>query len=253
MGVAPEKRLDLLEKNQEVVAQRDDSLSHMIELKVLMGKCDDAIKLMTGRQFEVWEGGTLSVADSWIDAHLLRGRQEVIAGKYQEALADFQAAHEMPENLPSERSGLSGRDPEISYWTGEALEGLRDPQGAKNAWTLAAAIPAGQDRFPGRGDAQPYWQGLSLRKLGDEQKATEIFQQLVKNGTDQLQARAESDLPASFGRQQSPQSRTANAHYVLGLGYLGLNQKEKAKEQFTDALASRPSHLGARIERTMLN
>ncbi len=254
-GVAPEKRLGLLEKNEQVVAQRDDAMSRMIELKVVMGQYDEAIQLMTGRQFEVWEGGTLSVAESWADAHLLRGRQYVTAGKFQEALTDFQAAQEIPENLPSERRGTGGRDAEAAYWTGIAQEGLGDLEKARQSWTQATESSPGRGRWGGRGgsggSAQLYWQALSLRKLGQEQKATEMFQQLIQNGTNQLQPRAESDFFASFGRQQSPQFRTANAHYLMGLGYVGLQDKEQAQEQFRAALRSNPSHLGARAEQGM--
>ena len=53
---------------------------------------DDAIRLMTGRPFQVWEGGSLSVAEDWTNAHILRGNQHRAAGRYKEALADYEAA-----------------------------------------------------------------------------------------------------------------------------------------------------------------
>ena len=50
-GVAPEKRLALLEKNQDVVGRRDDSLAHEIGLMVSLGQYDEAIQRLTGREF----------------------------------------------------------------------------------------------------------------------------------------------------------------------------------------------------------
>ena len=35
----------------------------------------EAIQLMTGRRFSVWEGGTIDVTEDWTSAHILRGRQ----------------------------------------------------------------------------------------------------------------------------------------------------------------------------------
>ena len=124
-GAPVEKRLAVLEKNQDIVARRDDALSRLIALKLFAGKCDEAIQLMTGRRFAVWEGGTLTVADSWTDAHLLRGHQLFAQKRYGEALADYQTAIKLPENLPSERQ--DAREAEGSYWIGCAMKPWATP------------------------------------------------------------------------------------------------------------------------------
>ena len=92
---------------------------------------------MTGRKFSVWEGGTLEVADHWVNAHLLRGRKELAAKKFREALADFQTANSVPENLPNDR-GFGARVAEINYWIGMAQEGLGAQASARQAWEEAA-------------------------------------------------------------------------------------------------------------------
>src|SRR5690606_9382611 len=88
--VDPARRLALLEANHDVVARRDDALSKEIGLKVLAGKLDEAIALMTGRTFAVWEGGRLAVAEHWVDAHVLRARRSLAAKRYADALADLE-------------------------------------------------------------------------------------------------------------------------------------------------------------------
>src|SRR5205085_1660567 len=80
-AAAPEKRLALLENNHEIVTKRDDSLAREITLKVTMGQYDDAIQLMTGRHFAVWEGANLNVGEDWAAAHLLRGQKRIAAGQ----------------------------------------------------------------------------------------------------------------------------------------------------------------------------
>jgi tetratricopeptide (TPR) repeat protein len=251
-GAAPEKRLALLEKHAEVVAERDDALARAVALKVVMGKYDEAISLMTGRQYEVWEGGMLNVADYWTDAHLLRGRQRAASGKWKEALADFDAAGKVPDNLPSERRGGGGRDAEIAYWKGTAEAALGDTDAARRSWREAAAgADAGRsgraqdDLLSARG-VQAYFQALSLAKLGEQAAARTIFENLVRAAAAAGQTKPHGDFFGSFGSREPERHRTAVTHYVAALGYLGLDQKEKAKQEFRLALKARPDHLGAR-------
>jgi tetratricopeptide (TPR) repeat protein len=247
-GIAPEKRLAILEKNHATVAQRDDALSREISLKVCMGKYDDAIELMKGRRFNIWEGGArFNINDCWTDAHLLRGHQEFAAGRYKEALTDYQASVEFPENLRASRSRGGGRDTEVDYWIATAYEALGDHQNAEKFWTESSSA----GRLRGRQSTQRYYQALSLQKLGKKENVEEIFKDLVESGNEALQRTSSNiDFFAKFGEQQSQRSRLANAHYMAGLGYLGLNEKDKARQEFKQALEASPDHLGAK---TMLN
>ena len=63
-----------------------------ISLLVTVGRYDDAIRLLTGREFAVWEGGALHVADDWTEAQIRRGAALQEQGKFQKALAAFEAA-----------------------------------------------------------------------------------------------------------------------------------------------------------------
>ena len=250
-GTPVQKRLSLLEKNEQIVLKRDDSLSRAIALKVFAGEYDQAIGLMTGRTFAVWEGGSITVADSWTDAHLLRGQARLAAGQAREALADYETAMNIPENLPSERAE-GYRAAELNYWIGVAQAALGDTGKAKASWEKAAGGPL--DRRPEadgsrprrRTESQQYFQALAMQKLGQNEKATAIFQALVDSAAQSLKERSEIDFFASFGEQQSQRSRLAQNHYQAGLGYLGLGEKQKAKQEMADALKVSPDHLAAK-------
>jgi tetratricopeptide (TPR) repeat protein len=235
----PEKRLALLEQNHAVVTRRDDSLAREISLKVSLGKYDEAIQLMTGRRFAVWEGVNLNVADDWASSHLLRAEQRISARQYNDALADLRSATEIPDNLPSARLGFGGSDHavEAAFWTGVAYEGMGDGAKAKEAWNRAAtpaeARGGGRSGRGGRGGAfapnpaPAYFRALALRKLGREDEAKTA-----------LQALAQTSAPAG--------PRAFQAHYAAGLGHLGLGEKEQAREELKQALAINPAHAGAR-------
>jgi tetratricopeptide (TPR) repeat protein len=224
-GATPEKRLALLEQNDSVVAGRDDAVAREVTLKVALGKYEGAIRLMTGRRFSVWEGANLNVADDWTNAHLLRGQQLLGARRYEQALADFQAATKIPDNLPSERIG--GHEAEAAYWIGRVHEAMGNLEQARQFWVKAAAEGR---RFPLNG-VQLYHKALALQKLGQSEKAKEIFQGLVK--------------PAGES-EQSSRVRLGRAHYVAGLGYLGLGDKAKARQELARALEINPAEAGAK-------
>jgi tetratricopeptide (TPR) repeat protein len=252
-GAAPQKRLALLEKHHAIVAERDDALSREVALKVIMGKYDEAIQLMTGREYEVWEGGALNVADYWTDAHMLRGQQRLEARQYKEALADYEAALSIPRNLPSERRGSGGRDAEVSYWIGAVHAAQGDQEKARASWQKSASSARERRRWGVASEAvsedsiQAYYRALAMEKLGEKEKAKAAFEALVKEANQALrQGSAKIDYFASFGEQQSQRSRLSLAHYVAGLGHLGLGDKAKAKEEMTRALEVSPDHLGAR-------
>ena len=251
-GTAPAKRLALLEGNHAVVAQRDDALNREVALKVVMGKYHEAIQLMTGRQFAVWEGGNLNIAESWVDAHLLRGQQQFAAKRYREAFTDYQAAAKIPDNLPSERMG--GRDAEIAYWLGAAYAALGQPEQARQSWQKSAAAASSEalrSRRRAAGGLSPqviqtYYQALSLQKLGQGEKAEAMFRDLVEVATRALQqGTAQRDPGTPFQARQSERDQLATAHYAAGLGYLGLNNKERARQEMTETLQASPDHLGA--------
>ena len=86
-----------------------------------------------------------------------------------------------------------------------------------------------------------------MQRLGQPGDADEIFRDLVQTANEALEkAPARIDFFSSFGDQQSQRSRLALAHFVAGLGHLGLGLRDKARLEMTQALAISPDHLGAR-------
>jgi tetratricopeptide (TPR) repeat protein len=250
-GAQPEKRLALLEKHHAVVNERDDALAREVQLKVVMGKYDDAIRLMTGRRFNVWEGGArFNVHDVWTDAHLLRGHQYLAAGRNKEALADYERSLAFPETLSVARFRGGGRHAEVTYWIGVAHEALGDAEKARAAWKEASAeLPrVGQDDILPTTDRTVllYYQARALGKLGERDRAAALFQRLVKSGAGALAQGDKVDFFAKFGEQQTQRARLAQAHYIAGLGHAGLGDTQAAQREFTQALAASPDHLGSK-------
>ena len=241
--VPVDKRLALFERNGEVVSRRDDSLNREIALMIAVGKTDEAIGLLSGRKFAIAEGTNINVVEQWINAHIVRGRRYLGAGRPQEALSDFIAAGSIPPNIPTENVTTDARSAEIAFWKGAAYDGMADHDRSVASWKEGASAEAPARRrldadhgLPSDGD-QVYYRALCLQKLGQDEKARELFQRLIAPG--------QRDLSEEQGRAK--QSRAATSHYLAGLGYLGLNEREKAREELTQALETWPDLLGARV------
>jgi tetratricopeptide (TPR) repeat protein len=235
----PEQRLKMLATHQDKVAARAEALSREIALLILAGRYDEAIRLMTGRRFEVWEGGSLSVADDWVSAHVLRANLRRIAGRFEEALADLKAAGRVPENLPSDRGGHD-RAAEIAYVRGLVHESAGDRAAAVHDWQeVAGARPHGaRGRF---------CQGRALHELGRRDDEEAVFRGLSDEGRRRLEDAPRIDPGASASVQQSRREQLAEAYYMAALGALGVGQGEPDKA-LAKCLEVQPDHLGAKTE-----
>jgi tetratricopeptide (TPR) repeat protein len=136
-----------------------------------------------------------------------------------------------------------------------AWDRLDDHEKAIESFGEAAGVEsddrAGERRGRrGRGgrtaDVQNYYRARALQRLGRNEEARSVFERLVASGTESLQGTQAVDVFMKFGAQQSDRQRVAGAHYVRGLGYLGLGDEARAREELTQALQASPDHLGAK-------
>jgi tetratricopeptide (TPR) repeat protein len=255
-GVAPAKRLAVMESHQAVV-DRDDIIAREANLEIFAGKPDAAIQLLQTRFFRAWEGGgSFSLGDSWINANLELGHQHMAAKQYAQALTGYQAALKVPANLDEATGNVTGRKSEILYWIGAVYEAMGDSAKARSSWMEASNALAGDASNGKKGaiytghfdngsmgglaagvhveQAAKYYQALALEKLGQTDRAKSIYTELVDTGGKALG----SATPAQ-------RTQVADAHYVEGLGELGLNHRDQARQEFSLALKARPDHYAA--------
>ncbi|MHC4509754.1 MAG: DUF5107 domain-containing protein, partial [Planctomycetota bacterium] len=239
-NVSLERRLALLEANHETVVKQNDSFLREITVLVLAGRYDEALDFLANNHFHVREGGG-EIRDVYVDGHLLRGLNYLKKGKPNDALADFHAASEYPENLSVGRPKNDSRAPQVAYYIATAYEALGDSDKAREFY----AKSAGQK--PSRSEVR-YYQGLSLVKLGRESRAEDIFDELIEAGEQRLSEKPTEDFFAKFGEGQTPQARQASAHYILALGYRGKGRNDRAKAELEAAVKLNVSHAWAKAQ-----
>jgi len=87
---------------------------------------------------------------------------------------------------------------------------------------------------------------MAHQKLGQEETADGIFSGLMRYAQERLEMAAEMDFFAKFGERQSAEKRRAQAHYLLGLSYLGKEDYRKASAEFKAVLELDPYHIWAK-------
>jgi tetratricopeptide (TPR) repeat protein len=237
-GESPDKRLALLVENHEIVKKRDDALSREIGLLVQLGEYDRAIDILENHHFHVWEGGG-RIHNVYVDAHLLRGIKSLSSGDQKGALKDFLSALEYPENLEVGRPVRGGGEPRVHYFVGLAYDGLGEMERAREHYGKAVEQESGWSELS-------FYQGMSYQKLSREEDAARFFSGLEQFAEKRLEATADMDFFAKFGERQSAVNRRAQARYLLGLSYLGLGDKVKAKSEFEKAMELNINHLWAK-------
>jgi tetratricopeptide (TPR) repeat protein len=241
-NVSPQKRLASFESNPALAAKRSDAMTQEAKVYLLVGRYEQALQLLKTHRFHNWEGYG-DVHDVYVDACLLAGERELHAGKFNEALGDFQAALDYPENLEVGRPYHEGRRAEVDYWLGVAYGKLGNSAESLEMFRQAVAALG-----PQQGREQPemlYYAGLAAQKLGRSAEATRFFGELIGKGDEALATRPEADYFAKFGQRLSSRLRLAEAHYLIGLGNLGMGEAAKARGEFQAALNLNVNHLGA--------
>lgn len=236
-GVLPEKRLALLEDNHDTVKMRDDTLSREIGLLVLLGYYDKAIGMLRTHHFHVWEGGG-RIHSVFVDAHLLRGMEFFSSGDHGRALEDFLSALEYPENLEVGKPVRGGGEPKALYLVGMALDASGEKEKARRYYEMAVEQERAWSELS-------FYQGMACRKLGRNEAASRIFSGLMRFARERMEEGADMDFFAKFGEKQAAGKRRAQAHYLLGLSYLGKGDANSAETEFERALALDPQHLWA--------
>ncbi|MEN6337011.1 MAG: tetratricopeptide repeat protein, partial [Phycisphaerales bacterium] len=245
-NVEPARRLAMFEQHHAVAAKRNDSQLRQIMVLVLAGRYDEAIDALAKGQFHVREGGG-EIRDVYVDAHLLRGLARLKANNAKDALADFVAATEYPENLSVGRSQNDPRAAQFQYYMGCAYEAMGQAEKARECFTKAAGDGDGEGRRGGfRSPDARFYRAMCMKKLGRDADATAEFDELIKTGTERLTRGEDTDFFAKFGEQQTRQVQQASAHYTIGLGHLGKGDVAAARGEFEAASKLNVSHVWAR-------
>lgn len=253
----PQGRLMRLETYAHLVEQRDDLTIEYVSLLNLHSRYHEALQILLQRTFHPWEGGEGKVVDQYVLALVELAKTEIAAGNFTQALAYLDQARAYPPNLGEGK--LYGRaENQIYYYMGVAYDGLGVPNEAKYYYRSASYgeidlnLPQYYNDSP---VSNVYYQGLALNALNRSKEAISLFMKMIAFGERHLDDPCEPDyfavsLPTFQVFDDDLQLRNQiHCYYLMGLGYLGLHQHERALYFFDQILKADASHQGVVIHK----
>ncbi len=216
---------------------------------------EEARRMIAARKFHPWEGGEGKITGQYVLCHVELAKQAIADARYEEALQLLKATDAYPHNL-GEGKLKNAEENDIWYYKGLANKGLGNIDEANRCFTIATIGSDEPQQAFFYNDQQPdkiFFQGLAWRELGDEAKARGRFNKLIKHGEKHLFDNCRIDyfavsLPdlAIWDDDLNKRNRI-HCNYVMGLGYRGLGEMDKAHHFLSEVLALDINHQGAQV------
>jgi hypothetical protein len=86
---------------------------------------------------------------------------------------------------------------------------------------------------------------MALMKLGQEERARKIFELLIATGIKALGTAPDMEASSQSYVPSVQRAQVADAHFLVGLGQLGLDKRDEARQEFLLALKASPDHYAA--------
>jgi len=256
-GTSPEDRLVGLESYLSLVKQRDDLSCEYAVLLNTVGRHDEALSWLLSRRFHPWEGGEGKVTRQYVLARVEIAKRLKSSGRFVEARVTLERALKVPDNLGE---GVLPGTPfcQVHYELGQCARALGDDSRADAEWEKAAS---GDQELGGAryyNDLPPeeaFYQSLALCELKKNQEANDRFRAMISYGETHMNDPVEPDYFAvslpdfSFFEQDPAVTHQSHCLYLIGLGYIGLENYDKARQVLDRVLSLNPGHQGARLHR----
>jgi tetratricopeptide (TPR) repeat protein len=247
-GESPKVRLDELERNLNLVTQRDDLSVELCALYNQTGQPEKALRILTSRCFQPWEGGEGQALGQYIRSYLLIGRRALQYRDSKAAISLFENALSPPVNLGEGRHLLANMS-QVYYWIAQAYEQAGNYEQSKRHWQRAADV---------RGDFQAmtvrlfsemtYFSAKSMIRLGERDLARRLLTDLLDYAQELQVSTAKIDyfatsLPTMLLFDDDIQFRQETTALLLrAQAYEGLGESTAARSTLALVIERDPNH-----------
>ena len=251
IGLSFAEQRKVMEENRALVEQRDDLCVAYAEILNGLGEYEKTIDLLMNRNFHPWEGGEGKVPARHMEARLALAKKLIASGDCAGAVSHLEKALVYYPNF-GEGKLAGAQENNIFYTMGLAYKHI-DTDKARECFEKASTgltEPVGAMYYNDQPPHMIYYQGAALSELGRESEARTRFNKLVSYGEKHLFEEQIIDYFAVslpdflvFETDLNDKNKT-HCYYMIGLGYMGLGEKARAREAFNSALDLMPGHYG---------
>lgn len=254
-GRNPTERLKLMNKYPELVEQRDDMIIEHITLINQLGRHEEAMRLIASYKFHPWEGGEGKITKQYKICRIELAQKAMKENNYELAIKLLHETDKYPYNLGEGKLAVAEEN-DINYYKGIAYRGLGNKDKAKEYLVKATTGSQEPKQVFFYNDQHPdniYYQGLAWIALDNPAKANGCFHKLINHGERYLFEESKIDYFAvslpdlAIWEEDLNVRKQIHCHYVMGLGHLGLGNKQKAKEYFLHVLKIDNNHQSSKI------
>ncbi|QYY85938.1 tetratricopeptide repeat protein [Pediococcus pentosaceus] len=229
-------RLAFLEKHLDLVEQRDDRYIQLVTLLNETGRYKEAYQKLMDRIFHPWEGGEGKVSSQYEYALVELAKQDIANENYTTAIEKLNRALVYPRSLGEGKLPTANNNV-IDFYLGYAYKQINDTQQANEHLRLATQgleKPSSAMYYNDQPSDTIFYQGLAFEQLGQTKEANGKFHALISYGEKHIFDNFEMDyfavsLPdALLFKDDHKSLNVIDCYYLIALGYLGLNQVDKA-------------------------
>lgn len=251
----PEERLKFMETYSKTALERDDLYLERAAIYNFLGNHKLALDLINRRTFHPWEGGEGKASGQYVFSLLQLAKEAVNDGNFYDAIGLLKKAQTYPVNL-GEGKLFGTQENDLQYWLGVAYEGMGEVDTANRYFkqaTVGLSDPQAAIFYNDQQPDQIFYQGLAWKKLGHPEKAIEIFNKLISYGEQHMNDEVKIDyfavsLPNLLIFEDDLNVRNQiHCLFLKGLGFFGLEEKDKASQEFYGVLNLDAMHFGANL------
>ncbi len=251
MGRTPEERLAAVERSGSLADTRDDLALERASLLNQTSQPAEALRLLSTRHFQPWEGGEGLVLTQYLRACQLLCREALARGEAAEASRYIEMAMQPPQTL-SEAKHLLANWRDVYYWAGMAYATEGRASDARRMWERAATTRGDFQQMSVRSISDmTFWSARALEQLGQCEEAHAIYQKIdayaseLEASTPQIDYFATS-LPTMLLFREDLAARNAiEAKFLHAQAAFGTGRLEQAQRLLTEVLAADRNHAGA--------
>jgi tetratricopeptide (TPR) repeat protein len=249
-SLTPEELSQFLAEYGDMGSDITDIQLMAIRLDIFQGDFDHAIELLNAMEYHIEEGARFNPHVYWFDAHLHKGIEGMAQGEHAEAEALLSRAMEFPENLEAERDGKIGI---AWYYRGLNAKAAGDEEQAREYFEKMVDYTYSKTWFAGDFPELDYFRAKAAVELGgDPEEAEAQFRKLIDQAEDQFETRQDGrHITVSVAETHSARifllenelemkQRRVSSYYMQGLGWLGRDDRNKARAFFEKALEADP-------------